>query len=484
MSISPWVLIIGTAVAAIVGALLYWLIQGRKDWKNEPLTSTLIFRTLLFASILGGFAFLLLQGYGEESNFTLLRYWRRADEFGYVVIIMEMVKKGAPFFLMGLFLPFAYNKINRVSMAALIGFASAIIIGLLRAILGSFNWDEMIYAFAFLLAGFCFTTLLAWIFPNREIFKRMGFAKKTHLFGVPYLFVVYFSFMMALILNNGTGVGTLRLPAMSQPLPEAIVNQANLSGEKGKVETFEARKPKLEEDANRIAAALGMAGSAKIEELTEWDIENKREAQNAIVTDGAKTLTYNVSGYWQYNDTEAEASQAPASDDEICIAVASDLAASGIAPGYTVQEARVESTVEDENGTIVQKQIYITAKYGGLNVLIGGDFFVNVGANGAICSIRKYDPDFEVASSVKIISTKEAYSYVEKYLAGEELPDHVSVSHTLYQPATDMTINRVDLAYWLEEAKGLLLPVWVFSGEATMSDGTVQKASVYVTAKA
>ena len=469
--ISHVILAVGVVFFAVlvISAVIGWLVRIGKPRK----ISLLVLQSLFFASVVAGFLFIIIMGSQDKPNLIPLQSWWRIGELGYVAVCIEMGLKGAPFFLMGVWLPLAYPKINRIYKAAIVMLGISVVLGIIRLALGLFNMDEVIYGVVFGVAGFCFTTLLAWIFVKNHTLHAIGFSKRTHVFGVFFLMGVYFSFMLTMFLNNGSQIVNLRLPAMSQSLPAQtiIADPTILNHDKRSVSVLKAQDVNLEKDIEAIARILGMNTSQK-------KLISKSEAQ---IQDGDKQLTLNVSGYWQYHDDEVLRMQEPAPAART-VEIATELVNRGLAPDYSWSSAEIEQEKKDEDGTVTQQMVYITGKYNEMNVIGSCEFFITVGGNGKIAEIEKYDPNFKKYKSKRTISSKQAFEYVQAYIAGEELPKKISVSHTLYQPAASLALNDVKMAYWLEETNGTMQPIWLFTGTANMQDGTQKEVKVYVSA--
>ena len=92
--------------------------------------------------------------------------------------------------------------------------------------------------------------------------------------------------------------------------------------------------------------------------------------------------------------------------------------------------------------------------------------------DGTLYSVDKYNADFQPFKEMKIISSEKAWSQVTEG----------SPAHTLWQKAESARIDSVEIAYWLEEVKGVLQPIWLFKGVAQMSDGGEKEFSIVVPA--
>lgn len=467
----PAIMAVGIVFLAVfaISAAVGWLLRiGR-----ERSVSRVMFQSLFFASVTAGFLFIVMMGSQDKANIVPLQSWWRISELGYVAVCIEMGLKGAPFFLMGIWLPLAYPKVNRAYKAAMVMLLLSVVVGLIRFALGLFNIDEIVYGVVFGVAGFCFTTLLAWIFVKNKTFRAIGFSKNTHVFGVFFLMAVYFSFMLTMFLNNGSQIVNLRLPAMSQALPiqTTVADPSLLSNDKRSVGVLKAEEVNLEKDVEAIAQILGMHTNPK----------EMNEGSEIRIQDGEKSLTLNVSGYWQYRDEEVLNMQEALPQDRT-IDIATELVNRGLAPGYSWNTAEIEQEKKAEDGALIQQTVYITGKYNEMSVMGSCEFFVTVGSKGKIAAIEKYDPNFKNYKSKRTISSKQAFEYIQAYIAGEELPKKISVSHTLYQPAVSLALQEVKMAYWLEETNGTMQPIWLFTGMAAMQDGTEKEVKVYVSA--
>lgn len=460
-------------LACTVAALVYMLARGFSHINKRMRLRVVLLRMVVFATAVGAIAFVVYNGWDDPPNFQPLQSWRRIGELGYKAVALEMAFCGIPFMIPGFFMPMAYSSVYRTRRAFFMGLVMMLALGIVRAALGSFNIDELFYCVMGTVAGFALSTLLSWILPKVRVFSITPFKKHTHIFGVFYLMATYFLIVLAMVLDNGSQVVKLSLPANNQPLPvNTTFSLLELDNDQERVDTYEAVAVTLEKDAARIGAALGMRG--QVEMIGET---------GARLVDGAKTLQLNISGYWSYADGEAAAATGSAPDDETCIRAAKDAALSGVARGFGVAEAVIESEIVSDDGTLVQKEVYITAQYSGYSVLGACEFFIVIGENGQVVSIEKYDPDFQPFKTVKTIGAQQAYEKVKKYIEDGSLDESEgSISHTLYKSAGSAVIDEYFIRYWLEEANGILQPVWAFRGTATMEDGSSQTFEVYVPA--
>lgn len=71
-----------------------------------------------------------------------------------------------------------------------------------------------------------------------------------------------------------------------------------------------------------------------------------------------------------------------------------------------------------------------------------------------------------------IISSAEAWQQV---LAG-------NAAHTLFRKSVSAEVSSCEIAYWLEEVKGVLQPIWLFQGKATTEDGEQVDFEIFVPA--
>lgn len=518
-----------TNIALIVGFVLIFvmaiamLVQWIMTMNKRRNIGKMVFRGIFFATIIAGYVFLFLTQWNDKTNLIPFNAWRRISELGHVAVSIEILKKGIPFFVMGIFLPLSYRTINRIDKAMLTSLAFVLPLGLLQyLILKHFNIDDLIYGWIFAIAGFSFTSLLAWIFTKSKLLGRIRFSKVTHIIGVFWLMLVYFSFMAIMLLNNSLQLGSLKLPVMTQSLPQNTQSMISLSDERRSVAIMKMVQPNVVADATTLAKIFGMKNNidasveeqkqAQKEEMERWaqeteqaanqaqaegdaetakslkkDAEASKEAakkvqlQNLALQEGDKTLNVNESGEWRFQDREV-AQREGSITEEKAIENAKTLVSQGIAPGYSVQNAEVYSTEKNADGTLKSVQVYITGQYNGLEVIGSCEIFITVGSNGAIIEVEKYDPNFENAKTKKIISSRKAYEYFQMYQQGQTLPNKISVSHNLYQPATLVTLNTAKMAYWFDETAKTLQPIWVFNGTANMEDGTQKNVSVYVSA--
>lgn len=125
---------------------------------------------------------------------------------------------------------------------------------------------------------------------------------------------------------------------------------------------------------------------------------------------------------------------------------------------YVQDSITLKSSTDEEGNEVANRaQINFHAQMNGSRVRGSAEATVVVGLDGDIVSISKYNADFEPFKEMTIISSAEAWQQV---LAG-------NAAHTLFRKSVSAEVSSCEIAYWLEEVKGVLQPIWLFQGKAT-----------------
>ncbi len=458
------VLVIGFAVF-----LFYMITAGFVMLSRRMRLGVILCRAFLLGSIAAAIAFALGTG-RDVQNIKPLADLSRIAEIGYKAIWLRAAHDGLPFAIPGIMLPLAYRSCNRFSRGCVWAFAVALLLGVLRYAMGSFDVDELIFAFWGFIVGFSFTSLIAGLFPKARLFKIINFHTSAYVIGVLILMFTFFAGVAVLLLNNGADFVELKLPPQSRQLPEPKVS-AYLSDETPKVETFRTVETDVMLDTARVAEKLGLKGEPTT---------SSEGKSYATVVDGAKSLTYFSAGNWNLIDDSAAGKAGTVPDDPSCARIVEQIAIGGVARNYNVFSTEVEPVLDDA-GQLTSKVVTVTAAYANRRVVGSCEFIAEVGSGGLLLSLDKHDADFEPYKQVKVISNAEAMQLVKD--GGVRADGKViTVNHNLYQDASAVEVTDATIAYWLEETKGYLQPIWLFSAKATLLDGGTKDFEIYVPA--
>lgn len=461
-----------TAALVGVGAFtLYLLTFGLYSWRQRMRLSHIIYRALFVGLVAGGYVYVLGNTASGTVQLSPLSDWWRISEIGYQALWMRVARTALPFALMGFMMPFAFRSMNDFGKMAIFGLLATMVLGVAGFALGRFDVNDLIYAFWGVMAGFALLCVLAGLVPRLKVFASMRLNKYAYAIGAFLLMGSFFVGVGTLFANNGPSYVELQF-SQSEPLPQNTLVSTALNSEREKRPTFDFVKTDVQADTLRVAEAMGMHGEARLEGNNQGI---------GIVEDGEKSLTLYSAGNWIYEDKAAERMVGAIPDDNTADRLARQVAGNGAARKYEVYGSRVESRT-DEAGLESGKLVWLTAATPeGAKIVGACEFKILVGAGGGIQRVEKFDADFKENKNEKIISSQEAYDLV---VAGGLREDgkQISVSHTLYSPAMSVNITQAEVAYWLEGARGVLQPIWLFSATATLEDGSSSDFEIYVPA--
>ncbi len=467
MNLTDQSLLLSTALGVGV-FLLYLITLAIYWWRQRMRLSVIIYRGLLFGIIAAAFLYTLAAPKPNGFQFLPFGDWRRLNELGHMAVWKRAAMFGVPFMMVGFFLPLGFRKINRFSIMLLIGLSLAVLFALLRFVFGAFDVDEIIYVFWGAMVGYAFITFFAGLIPKLRVFASMHFNKSAYIIGVLLLMGTFFAGVGMLLLENGSDFVELQL-AGGTPLPDSISVNVSLSNQREKISTFVLEPGDMETEPQHIAQALGMKGAPVLEGESQG---------SAVLNDEGKSLTYYSSGNWTYDDLDAAERSGSLPDDETCIRLAEELVAS-----VSIQKYEIHSiVVEDLGEGATSKEVWVHAAADGRKVIGACEFHIWIGASGDITRIMRIDSNLKPFTKVRIISSQDAYALV---LSGGKRDDGktVPIANTHYgENPVAVKITRADICYWLESAKGILQPIWCFTAQGEMSDGSSTSFEIYVPA--
>ena len=448
----------------------YAVCSSLKSRKRALPCSTLLLA--LFAGFLaGGIAYQLQGNPGGSANWQPFANWMRVKEIGYGAIWSELAGNALPFLIPGLLLPFLSKRFDNIWKAGLFGVGTGVVLGVLRRVMiPPFNVDEVIGAVVGILLGFSFTCLLRLFFSKSQLFRNLSFKRLTHYGALAVIFVVYFSCVGLLLVDSGSDFEQLNIFKPDHRLPGELTITAQLSEERGKEMTYSTVGFTPAEEAERLAALFGFSGTA------EPASANADISVRAKVEGSGKKVTVAITGEWQYEDSQAAAkTEGVMPSAEQAAQYALDALGNGCVRTATyVQDSITLKSSTDEEGNEVanRAQINFHAQMNGRRVRGSAEATVVVGLDGDIVSISKYNADFEPFKEMTVISSAEAWQQV---LAG-------NAAHTLFRKSVSAEVSSCEIAYWLEEVKGVLQPIWLFQGKATTEDGEQVDFEIFVPA--
>lgn len=392
--------------------------------------------------------------------------WARVNEIGYKAIWAEFARNVLPFALVGFFVPPLFKKTNTLGKAALWALGVAAAMGVVSLIGAGFNTDSVIGAFLGVLVGFGLFAFLKLFFTKASFFREPVMKKKTHLGSLAVVFAVYFACVALILVDNGGEFVKLSIFTPDTKLPADITCEVELSSSADSMLTYSTVMSHPKNDAKKIAESFGMDTSA-----VEADAENKR----AMVTDGTRSISTNLTGEWKYiDDGFAGDPAAETADESLYIQNAQQLIDMIALPfdEYSVTEVAFAKKKDAAGQLVPAVQVHLSAAPQGNMVQGSCEVVVTYWYDGTLYTVDKYSSDFKENRTVTMISQQEAWSMVE---AG-------GAAHTLWSEAESARVVSVEKAYWLEEIKGDLQPIWLFRGIAAKVDGSEVDFNIFVPA--
>lgn len=461
-------------MAALVGVaafMLYLLTLGMYWWRQRMRLSYILYRGLLIGLVVSAGVYVVANMTPNSIQLTFFSDWWRISEIGYQALWLRVARTALPFMLVGFALPFAFRGMNDFVKVAIFSFLAALVLGVAAFALGRFNPDDLIYAFWGAMAGFALLCVVAGLIPRLKVFVSMNLSKYAYAIGAFVLMGTFFIGVGTLFANNGPTYVELQF-SQSDPLPADTVISTTLNADRSKAPTFTFVQADVAADSARVAKAMGMNGEVRL--------EGKNQGIG-VVEDGEKALTLYSAGNWIFEDGLAANMVGAIPDDNTAERLARQVAVNGAARKYEVYASRVESRM-DENGLETGKLVWLTAATPeGAKIVGACEFKILVGPGGGIVKVEKFDADFQTAKKERIISSREAYDLIMSRGLREDGKE-ISVAHTLYSPARSVNVTQAEIAYWLEGARGVLQPIWLFSATATLEDGSSTDFEIYVPA--
>ena len=462
---NPWVRAGGAAVVAfLIAYAVSFALRTRK--KEGAPVSTL--RIALFSAVCAGAAAFLAAGTtGNAMPFSL---WLRVKEVGYKAVWAQFFRMTAPFLLVGFFLPWAVSWCKCLWRAAVCALGAGAVMALVRLVFPPFDGDVVVGAVLGVLVGFGLYAFVKLFFPKLGFFSAQKFSRKTHLASLLTVLAVYLACVGLIVVDSGSEFEHLNIFTPDTALPKNMIITAELSSERRQAMTYRTKNANPPEDAVRIAGYFGISGEAKaVDSQTDVSVR-------ARVEQNGKSVTVSLTGEWRYVDetfvSQADGTLLAAEQFE---AKAKEIAANGSTAftHYEVNDMVMGQKTDSEGKSALTNAVYLTAYTDdGCKIEGSCEMVVTLWYDGTLYSVEKYNADFEPFKEQKIISSEEAW---KQALSG-------SPAHTLWQQAESAQITSAEVAYWLEEVKGTLQPIWLFEGKATLADGSEKTFSIFVPA--
>ena len=445
--------------AALAAGMLY---KKKRSPENVKLWTVAV----LFGLFIAALAYVISLNRGEEPVYVPFLQWLRVREIGYKAVWMSFFRTLVPFTIAGFFLAPAFPKTNTLRRAALWALGAAAVTAVGTLVIHGFNSDAVIGAFLGVLCGFGLFAFFKLFFPKAKFFKNPVMKRKTHIGSLAVVFVVYFACVGLIVVDSGGEFEKLNIFSPDTQLPQDMTCEVELSGEREKMLTYSTVAADPKNDAERIAHSFGMDVSG-----LEADAENKR----ATVVDGQATLTVNLTGEWKYT-LDGFVAQAGASVQESAFYEEKALALVQVIElpfdDYRVGDVGFSNKKDAAGEMAPAVVVHLVAYPGGYSVQGSCEVTVTFWYDGTLYSVDKYSSDFESYKEVTIISQQEAWEMIQN---GE-------AAHTLWNPAESARVISVEKAYWLEEIKGYLHPIWLFRAVAVAQDGTETQFNIFVPA--
>ncbi|MGI6192045.1 MAG: hypothetical protein ACOYI3_00575 [Christensenellales bacterium] len=452
---------VGGFIIAFAAALA---LKARKGGNNASLLSTAAF----FGLFAGGLAYVVALTRGAESVFIPFIQWTRVREIGYTAVWMHFARTVLPFVPAGFLLPKFAKKCSKLRRAALFALGAAAVTALFTAVFYGFNADCTVGAFLGMLIGFGLFSFIKLFFANVKFFKEPQMSRKTHIAALSVVLAVYMACVALIVVDSGGEFEKLNIFTPDNPLPAEMTVEITLGTERSSAMTYKTVSVDAAKGAEKVAAAFGLTGTAQ-------PVDGNDISRRAIVAEGFKSVNYYITGEWKYLNegfvAAGEGALLPLTEYE---RLALELTQNGSLPfeKYTVEDVSTGKK-KDANGNLANTvSVYLLAN--GAEGTVQGSCEVEIvfWYDGTVYSVSKYNADFEAYKSVSILSAQEAWDLA---LSG-------GGAHTLWTKAKSATIHSAELAYWLEEIKGYLQPIWMFTGTAVTEDGDTAEFQVFVPA--
>jgi len=461
-------LYLNAAVFAVCGFIVAFAAALALKFRKGGLPVSPLGTAVFFGFFFGGLAYAVSLTRGAAPVCIPFMQWARVREIGYLAVWISFGKTVLPFVPAGFVLPKFAKKCDKLWKAAIFALGAAAVTALATAVFHGFNADCAVGAFLGVLVGFGLFSFVKLFFVNVKFFKEPQMSRKTHIAALSAVLAVYLACVALIVVDSGGEFEKLNIFTPDNPLPESITLQVELGTERSTAMTYKTAAVEPAKGAEKVAQAFGMAGTAQ-------PVEGNDTSRRAMVTDGARTVQYYITGEWKYLDegfaASGEGELLPLTEYE---RLAVEVTRNGSLPfeKYTVDEVTAGKR-KDANGNLANTvSVYLLAN--GAEGTVQGSCEVEIvfWYDGTICSVSKYNADFAPYKSVPILSASEAW----------DIARSGGGAHTLWKKAESATITGAELAYWLEEIKGYLQPIWMFTGEAVTEDGGTAAFQVFVPA--
>lgn len=459
---------LNVAIFAVGGFIVSFAVALALKSRKRAFPASPLTLAAFFGLFTGALAYVATLTQNTDPVYIPFLQWTRVREIGYVAVWLSFAKTVLPFVPAGFLLPKFAKKCDKLKKAAVFALGAAAVTALTTAVFSGFNVDCAIGAFLGILIGFGLFSLIKLFFANVAFFKEPQMSRKTHLSALSVVLAVYMACVALIVVDSGGEFEKLNIFTPDNPLPPEIVMEVALSADRSSAMTYKTASVDPAKGAEKVAAAFGMKGTAQAADGNDI-------SRRAMVVDGAKTVTYFITGEWKYTDdgfvAAGEGALMPLTEYE---RLAVELTQNGSLPfeRYTVDDVSPARKKDAQGNLANAVSVYMLAN--GADGTVQGSCEVEIvfWYDGTVHSVSKYNADFDAYKSVSIISPQEAW---ELALSG-------GGAHTLWSKAQSATITKVELAYWLEEIKGYLQPIWMFTGTAVKEDGGTTDFQVFVPA--
>lgn len=462
-------LALNALVFAIGGFILAFAASyALKSRKNPVLSDSPVLNALFAGLLVGAVAYTVSTTRNAEPVYIPFLQWGRVSEIGYKAIWLGFAKNVLPFVPAGFILAKVFKKCDKLRKAAVIALCAAAITAVCTFIAHGFNADCVVGGFLGILVGFGLFAFIKLFFTKTKFFAEPKMSRVTHISSLLVVLGIYMACVALIVVDSGGDFEKLNIYTPDNPLPSDITLDVGLSSDRSTAMTYKTVEVSASEGAEKVASAFGMTGTAQAYE--GGDISKR-----AVVTDGGKSVNYSITGEWKYTDdsftADGEGTLMPLSEYEN---IALEISRNGSLPfsEYTVDDVSSGKMQDAAGNTANTVSVYLIAN--GVDGPVQGSCEVEIVLwyDGTVYSVDKYNADFEEYKSMPIISQQEAW----------EMAESGGGAHTLWKKAVSATITKAELAYWLEEIKGYLQPIWMFSGTAVTEDGDTVEFQVFVPA--
>jgi len=448
-----------TVVAAITAILCVCISIIMK--RNKTPFARIISMILFFAGLFS--AWLIKLNYEAAAVSVYMPFYKvfEISEYGYTAVLNDLLRYAGPFAVAGFFYMAAFPGIGVIG-SLITGIIVSLLFNLKQIITGQpFITDEYLLAGIGMAVGTGLYVIISRLIQKTSVFKSLRVPVPNKGKGIAAWIicsVVYLGIAIILIVDFGKGYADLSLFKSDVPLPDDITLSIELdkSGSIEEVYAYYARS--TVEAVGELRDVLMPDGTISY-----------ADGGGYTVTDERASLSYAADHSWVYtlnliSDNSQNISAQQADELVRTFFENNDLLTTELYKQTDCIEA------ESDDGSPGGYDMYYMTAFDGAPILNNNRLTVSVRGD-EITRIRKDGPDLVLEAKKHIISQNEAYSRLIKG----------GGAYTLFSEAASAEFTDCDLGYMVN-SQGYYLPVWHFTANAVLSDGSKAEFEAYVPA--